>query len=214
MVIASMAQDDLALRIKSFPAGKRVRNSLYIQLECIATYDTDLALIVEKLRVRYSIGSRFNVLKAGDGGQRIPSWSTAIFSPTPTPGFLESITIDLARDKVGRRYYANSKNSPILHRKETLVGPKHVSYPSWKAMTEEEESAGLYENPETIGFKGNWDSLLSKKGLAYDGHKLIGTGSEKTPSITNKLQKFIAIRPPSNATASRGRFRLFSSTAC
>ena len=180
-----MAQDDLARRIKSFPAGKRVRNSLYIHLECIATYDTDLALIVEKLRVRYSIGSRFNVLKAADGGQRISFLEYADFFTNPHPRLLESITIDLARDKVGRRYYANSKNPPILHRKETLVGPKHVSYPLWKAMTEEEESAGLYENPETIGFKGNWDSLLSKKGLAYDGHHLIRTGPEKDP-VHNK----------------------------
>jgi DNA phosphorothioation-associated putative methyltransferase len=180
-----MAQDDLARRIKRFPAGKRVRNSLYIRLECIAIYDTDLALVVEKLRRRYSIGSHFNVLKADGGGLRISFLEYADFFTDPHPRLVESMTIDLAKDKVGRRYYANSKNPPILHRKETLVGPKHVSYPSWKAMTEEEESAGLYENPETIGFKANWDFLLSQKGLAYNGHKLIRTGPEKD-SVHNK----------------------------
>ena len=141
-VIASMAQDDLAHRIKSFPAGKRVRNSLYIHLECIAIYDTDLALIVEKLRVHYSVGCNFNVLKADSGGHRISFLEYADFFTNPHPRLVASMTIDLARDMVGRRYYAKSINPPILHRKETLVGPKHESYPSWKAMTEEEESAG------------------------------------------------------------------------
>lgn len=176
-----MEQDDLARRIKSFPTGKRVRHSLYVLLECIAIYDTDLALVVEKLRLRYSIGSRFNVLKADSGGHRISFLEYADFFTDPHPRLVESMTIDLAKDKVGRRYYANSINPPILHRKETLVGPKHESYPSWKAMTEEEESARLYENPETIGFKANWDSLLSKKGLGYDGHHLIRTGPEQNP---------------------------------
>lgn len=177
-----MAQDDLARRIKSFPAGKRVRNTLYIHLECIAIYDVDLALAVEKLRGRYSVESHFNVLKAGGDGHRFSFLEYADFFTDPHPRLVESVTINLTNDKVGRRYYANSKNPPILHRKETLVGPKHKSYPSWKAMTEEEASAGLYENPETIGFKANWDSLLSKKGLAYDGHHLIRTGPEKDPA--------------------------------
>lgn len=179
-MIASM--DDLARMIKSFPAGKRVRNSLYIHLECIAIYDADLALVVEKLRHSYSVGPHFNVLKAGVCAHRLSFLEYADFFTDPHPRLLESVRIDLARDKVGRRnHYANSKNPPILHRKETLVGPKHESYPSWKAMTEEEESAGLYENPKTIGFKANWDSLLSQKGLVYSGHKLIKTGSAIDP---------------------------------
>ena len=148
------------------------------------------------LRRRFSIGCGeitgpllhrvpLNVLKAADGGHRLSFLEYADFFTDPHPRLLESRTIDLPRDKVGRRYYASSKNPPILHRKETLVGPKHISYPLWKAMTEEEESAGLYENPKTIGFKANWDSLLSKKGLAYDGHHLIRTGPEKDP-VHNK----------------------------
>ena len=158
-----------------------MRNSLYIHLECIAIYDSNLALVVEKLRVRYSIESHFNVLKADDSGSKFSFLKYADFFTAPHPRLVESVTIDLAIDKVGRRCYADSKNPPILHRKETLVGPKHEFYHLWRAMTAEEESAGLYENPKTIGFKANWDSLLSKKGLAYEGHQLIRTGPDEDP---------------------------------
>ena len=42
----------------------------------------------------------------------------------------------------------------------------------YSALTEKEETFGLYGNPSTIGFKKNWETLLKQKGLYYEGHTL------------------------------------------
>ena len=44
---------------------------------------------------------------------------------------------------------------------------------AWSRLTEQEESAGLYDQTELIGFKAVWEALLTGKGLAYQGHDLI-----------------------------------------
>jgi len=69
--------------------------------------------------------------------------------------------------------YNSAKNVPILHRKEAFLPPNHPKSSLFLALTKEEEAEGLYDNVSTIGFKNNWQELLHRKGLSYDGHKLI-----------------------------------------
>ncbi len=42
--------------------------------------------------------------------------------------------------------------------------------------------AGLYESPDTIGFKLNWESLLQSKGLAINGHNPVDRSQAQPPA--------------------------------
>src|SRR5690606_14900665 len=64
-------------------------------------------------------------------------------------------------------------NPPILHRKETFLPREHPQRDIFRALTEAEEAAGLYEETSTIGFKLNWERLLQAKGLGLHGHTLV-----------------------------------------
>jgi len=59
-----------------------------------------------------------------------------------------------------------------LHRKEQFL---HKTDPRWdrfRATTLDEELAGLFENPFTIGYRDQWSELLRLKALMFVGHDL------------------------------------------
>lgn len=92
------------------------------------------------------------------------------------PGFFEdaypaldhTYTVDLERGTFRESTYRNSDNPPILHRKETFVKPDHPSAALFRAITEEGEKVGLYENPRSIGFRKSWERLISHKGYVLN----------------------------------------------
>jgi DNA phosphorothioation-associated putative methyltransferase len=71
------------------------------------------------------------------------------------------------------RDYTDSKNPFILHRKETLVSKDHPLRARFERLTQQEERYGLYEHPELIGTKADWEETLQAKGLTQSGHRLL-----------------------------------------
>jgi DNA phosphorothioation-associated putative methyltransferase len=51
--------------------------------------------------------------------------------------------------------------------------PNDARIPDYAALTQHEESAGLYRDPSRIGLRVQWLTLLKRLGLAYEGHSLI-----------------------------------------
>jgi hypothetical protein len=87
----------------------------------------------------------------------------------PHPALRHAITIDMVSGKLRKIDYAKNINPPILHRKETLLPPNHPRNAEFKVLTRAEEQFGLYDETSTIGFKLNWERLLSAKGLILEG---------------------------------------------
>jgi len=168
-----MMDEDFAKRIQRLPVGKKIKDAVYLHRESISMYDADLWEYVKEIGTRYRIEPHFNVVKIRSSGEKISFLSYPDFDEDPHPQLAESAAINLSTGKIGRHDYRQSSNPPILHRKENLVGPKHPLYSQWTALTENEESEGLYDDPTTIGLKKYWDYLLAQKGLCYDGDRLI-----------------------------------------
>ena len=63
-------------------------------------------------------------------------------------------------------------NPPILHRKELLLSPGDPRISEFAQLSVAEEAAGLLDSTSTIGFRLNWERLLTSRGFTTDGHSL------------------------------------------
>ncbi len=162
--------------LKALPYGKRVGHTVYVYREALRRCAPKLSEWVEKLAWSVQAGPDYNVVKftlSAQSAQVVSFLSYPNFMAEPHPALRASVTIHLATGKVTCQDYSQRTNPPILHRKETLVEESHPHYAEWRALTEIEEKYGLYEKPFRIGFRKNWEGLLARKGLRYEGHRLI-----------------------------------------
>jgi DNA phosphorothioation-associated putative methyltransferase len=70
------------------------------------------------------------------------------------------------------RDYSRHANPPILHRKELLLPADDPRRKRFATLTRQEERAGLYEEPSSIGREEAWNDLLASRGLEIKGHRL------------------------------------------
>ncbi len=94
------------------------------------------------------------------------------FDTDAHPALKSSLVIDLQTFKITRGDYSNSKNPPILHRKETFVSPKYRLYKKFVRLTQREEKLGLFENPSEIGTRNGWQKSLDEHGIEIKGHTI------------------------------------------
>ena len=139
--------------VKRIPYGKRVHTALYLFREEVTNLGEDLDLLLAGIVKRCEISAEFNVVKFRTDELKISILAYPEFLSEAHPALRHAITIDLATGKARHTDYADNANPPILHRKESLVSPKHPMRAEFAALTRVEEAAGLYEDSATIGFK-------------------------------------------------------------
>jgi DNA phosphorothioation-associated putative methyltransferase len=158
--------------VRQVPCGKTVNAALYVHRLAEGLFPAELRLFLEQLSVAYQISADFNLLKFRLNEPKISFLRYPDFLESAHPVLRYAITIDLATGKSRAIDYTKQSNPPILHRKETFLPSDHERWNAFRSLTEAEEKAGLYDNTATIGFTLNWERLLSKKGLAIEGHTL------------------------------------------
>ena len=99
------------------------------------------------------------------------------------PSLSCSHSIDLRKLTIKKTQYKNSKNPPILHRKETLLDSNNPKIPEYRKLTEQAESEGLFENKRIIGFKSGWEKILKQKGLTVHGHSIVKENAQQNNEI-------------------------------
>lgn len=176
--IPPVAGGSLTELVCNLPCGKRVRGALYVHRDAVAQCAPRLFEWVETLAELSGAGPDFNVVKFTLPSQKVSFLSYPNFNGDPHPVLKATKVIHLKTGKVTYQDFSRRDNAPILHRKETLVLPSHPHYTEWKALTEAEERHGLYEKPQRIGLRRNWQRLLVEKGLRIDGHRLIPLESD------------------------------------
>lgn len=151
--------------VKSIKIGKRLPDALYIHKCAFDVLPGEFHAILNYLNHEYKADKiEFNIIKLGLKDYKISLLHYPTFFKESYPVLETSTTIDLVRKSKRKTSYQNSKNPPILHRKETFLNSDHPSVSLFKEITEEGENAGLYENTKTIGFKSNWQRLIHNKG--------------------------------------------------
>jgi len=95
------------------------------------------------------------------------------FDIDPHPALKTSISINMNDGKVERRNYSNSKNPPVLHRKETFVTPEYPNYEKFAQLTSAEVKLGLLDNTHLIGTREGWLMHLKNYGIEIKDHDVI-----------------------------------------
>lgn len=122
-----------------------------------------------------------NVIKLHTDEPKVSYLAYPEFESDPHPALAEGMTVQLQTFRVRERDYRGSKNPPILHRKETFLAADHPLHPKFSRLTRQEESKGLYEETTTIGTRRGWEQVLSEKGFALRGHRLVRDRSGEGP---------------------------------
>lgn len=111
------------------------------------------------------------------------------FDDDPHPALATSIIInmDTLEEKIWD--YTQSKNPPILHRKETFVNSSHPGYQQFSYLTQIEEQLGLLEKSHLIGNRLEWQQRLKAQHLELKGHYLVCPLQPKLETIIVERHK-------------------------
>ena len=93
------------------------------------------------------------------------------FDTDPHPALQASLVAKLGEVRLKHRYFGDSDNPPILHRKESFVPESYPGYSKFSRLTRQEEKAGLL-NRDDIGQKRSWAQFLADSGFSLRGHQL------------------------------------------
>jgi DNA phosphorothioation-associated putative methyltransferase len=159
-------------QVGRIPYGKRLPTALYVHREGLANLGGGLGVMLDQVVARYQVSAEFNVVKFRTDELKVSFLAYPEFESDPHPALKQALAIDLVGCEVRRANYADNINPPILHRKEQMVPMEHPRRGEFAALTEAEEAEGLYADTRTIGFRLNWERLLSRKGVSIEGHTL------------------------------------------
>jgi DNA phosphorothioation-associated putative methyltransferase len=176
-----MKADEYSAAVAQLPFGKKLPDAVYIY-SLAGDLPEPLRSLVVPLRQRLQLTEAFNVVKFSTDFA-VSFLEYRDFFTDPHPSLARAIRVNLAAGKVKELQYDIRVNPPILHRKETLLPLDHPDRPRFAQLTQQEEDAGLFDDPRTIGFKANWESLLREKGLGYEGHALVQRGERGSEPI-------------------------------
>lgn len=153
--------------------GKRLPEATYIARYADWSSTAPLHSEIQRAESAAQPPEGWNLLKLHTKEYAITFLSYPDFDENPHPALAHATKINLNSGRVVRTDYSQRANPPILHRKETFLPPGDPRIEKFAALTKAEEEAGLYRDTSRIGLRLYWESLLCKKGLAYEGHKLV-----------------------------------------
>lgn len=158
------------------PPGKIVVDEFYVHLSALeAVENADVRAAVQRVLADppFSGDLNPNVAKVNLRSGRVSLLSYPDFDAVPFPELAASWSYPPGATSPTLRRYDESLNPPILHRKERLVAWSHPDRTRWEAVTQAAESLGLFENTSVIGFKLNWERLISSSGFQLVGDQFL-----------------------------------------
>ncbi len=179
--------------------GKWVGDHHYAHVSAIfALVSEQQALIAQALALARLIpGDHFNVVKLHQKGDNLSLLDYPSFSDDPFPTLARSWRISLSRGTIVFRTYQDSRNPPILHRKELLLSPNDPRFQTFSSVTESAEAIGLFDEPNRIGFREHWYRLIAERGYELVGNEFLPlanaapTPAETSPTSSNGIQRHL-----------------------
>lgn len=155
-------------QLSGLDVGKFVGGHLYLHTTALPrlpeAWRQATARAVELARV--CPDQDFNVVKLNPHGDELSLLDYRDFFDDPFPALGRSWRISLERGSVVFRTYEESRNPPILHRKELLLPASHARIEEYRSMTQKAEALGLFSETNRIGFREQWHALIQERGYA------------------------------------------------
>lgn len=161
-----------ARAIRRAPVGKVVGGTLYLHRSALATLPAELLELVRSaldLVALEELGEA-TLVKIDRDGAAVSFLSYPGFDELPHPPLERSVTVRLPAGPV--RVVRYQSNRPILHRKETFVGPGYPARETFARLTRREEELRLLDR-RGIGRELAWTELLEDLGLELVGHEIL-----------------------------------------
>jgi DNA phosphorothioation-associated putative methyltransferase len=152
--------------------GKLTHSALYVHTSALPYLPPVLRVYEGCARAYIGAVEGANVIKLHRGKPQVSYLAYPEFETDPHPTLFASLTIPLKTFHIYYREYADTKNPPILHRKENFLSANHLLHEKFARLTRQEEHHHLYEQPELIGTREGWQQELDKRGLHLRGHRL------------------------------------------
>lgn len=155
--------------------GKRVADHLYLHVTALdnLTPATRGRIDAAALLAKVVADTDFNVIKLHENGEQLSFLAYDAFWDASFPVLSKSWRINLATGTVVYRDYAESRNPPILHRKELLLSAGDPRIPGYAALTRTAEALGLFDDPSRIGFREQWLTRIAQQGYALRGAEFL-----------------------------------------
>ena len=149
--------------------GKRIGNSIYVHISILSHLSSSKRnCIKEAERIAAPMPFAPNVFRVDEKKKQVSLLFYSDFEVDPFPCLMGSIFVDLSQSRARSRSYLLSKNPPILHRKELLLGQGHPSFVKLAALTTELVNLGMYDNSHLIGHSNAWQARLNNAGIFVD----------------------------------------------
>ena len=172
----SITLEILAERVKRLPVGKRVGGAVYLHCDALERHDADLYVVVRSCAAAAGAAFKWNVCKLSLYRQQVSLLHYPRFREDEHPALAAATSVDIKDGTARIRRYAPTGNRPILHRKELLLDASDPDYRRFAALTDQEERAGLFSEPNTIGHQRGWARQLERRGLTIQEYKLLHNG--------------------------------------
>jgi DNA phosphorothioation-associated putative methyltransferase len=155
--------------------GKRVADHVYGHVAVLGCWPEALRARIERAASLACVilGEHVNVVKMHALGDQLSLLAYNDFDAAPFPTLNKSWRINLETGTVVYRDYVDSRNPPILHRKELLLPPDDPRIPGYAALTQTAEALGLFDDPSRIGFREQWLAHIAMQGYTLRGEEFI-----------------------------------------
>ena len=153
--------------------GKLTPGALYVHSSAISHLSPVLRIYEGCARAYIGAVEGANIIKLHRRQPQISYLAYPEFERDPHPTLFASLIVPLQTFHIQYREYTDSKNPPILHRKEEFVSTEHPLRPKFARLTRQEEQSHLYDSPESIGTRDGWQKVLDEHKVKIQGHRLL-----------------------------------------
>jgi DNA phosphorothioation-associated putative methyltransferase len=166
-------QDNINIACRNSPVGKVTPQALYLHRSALDQMPVLLRAYESCAQGFVGEVPEANIIKLHRYKPQVTYLSYPGFDKVAHPELHGSVLVMLDRARVSARSYKSSASAPILHRKEDLVDESYQGSAKFAKLTQQEERKGLYENTHRIGTAHQWETLLRRRGLRIQGHRLL-----------------------------------------
>jgi DNA phosphorothioation-associated putative methyltransferase len=153
--------------------GKQLPDDLYIHRSALDVLEPLLRIYEGCGRAYLGDVEGANIIKIHRRSGKLSYLIYPEFEDDPHPALLRSVRVNLRSRQIDCNDYAQSANPPILHRKDSFLGPDHPLREKFARLTAQEEKYGLLDDASGIGTREGWARRLSERGFALKGHRLV-----------------------------------------
>ncbi|HTV49194.1 MAG TPA: DNA phosphorothioation-associated putative methyltransferase [Phycisphaerae bacterium] len=155
------------------PVGKLTGEALYVHVDALAHLPALLRVYEGCARSYLGHVEGANLIKLNRVEPKVSYLLYPEFNTDPHPALAESLRLKLSNGDVKHLNFRDSTNPPILHRKETFLGPDDPRRERFEHLTKQEERHRLFDDTATIGTRNGWEKVLLQRGVTLKGHRLV-----------------------------------------